>query len=141
MFEKFNNLFNYEDMKKSLNKILIRIVVLVLFWLVFYFLIDVKLWPWYEEQTDEKEFNSENFLDNLKVISWTIIQWPSQELYTQYGKFLNSTDKYLKLETYDFTNKFFKTWFCQISCLYSKTIFIQSYFCMNVSRSHLLIAA
>ena len=115
MFEKINNLFNFENMKESLKKILIWIWVLVLLWLVFYFLINIKLWPWYEKQPEKEEFNSENFLDNLKVISWTIIQWPSQELYTQYGKLLNSTDKYLKLETYDFTNNFFKTRFQNLS--------------------------
>ena len=38
-----------------------------------------------------------------------------KELYTQYGKFLDSTDEYLKLETYDFTNKFFKTRFQNLS--------------------------
>lgn len=111
MFEKIDNLFNFENMKGSLKKILIWIWVLVLLWLVLYFLIDVKFGPWYEKQPEKEEFNSENFLDKLKVISWTIFQWPSQELYTQYGKFLNSTDEFLKLETYDFTNKFFKTRF------------------------------
>ena len=102
-------------MKESLKKILILIWIVILLWLVFYFLIDVKLWPWYEKQPQKEEFKSENFFDNLKVISWTIFQWPTEELYTQYGKFLNSTDKYLKLETYDFTNKFFKTRFQDIS--------------------------
>ena len=83
--------------------------------LVFIFLIDVKFWPWYGWQPQKKEFNSELFFDDLKVISWTIFHWPSDELYTQYGKFLDSTDEYLKLETYDFTNNFFKTRFHTIS--------------------------
>lgn len=83
-------------------------ILLVVFVLIAFFLIDIKFWPWYENKSREKEFNSEDFFDNLKVISWTIFQWPSDELYTQYGNFLNSTNEYLKLETYDFTNKFFK---------------------------------
>ena len=87
----------------------------IFFVVIIFSLIDFKLWPWYEKQPEKEEFNSENFLDNLKVISWTIFEWPSQELYTQYGEFLDSTDKYLKLETYDFTNKFFKTRFKNLS--------------------------
>ena len=102
-------------MKESLKKILILIWIVILLWLVFYFLIDIKLWPWYEKQPQKEEFKSENFFNNLKVISWTIFQWPTDELYNQYGKFLNSTYKYLKLETYDFTNKFFKTRFQNLS--------------------------
>ena len=87
----------------------------MIFVLLIIFLIDVKRWPWYGNQTNENQFNSENFLENLKVIPWTIFQWPTNELYTQYGKFLDSTDKYIKLETYDFTNKFFKTYFQNLS--------------------------
>ena len=102
-------------MKESLKKILIFIWVVILLWLVFYFLIDIKLWPGYEKQPQKEEFKSENFFDNLKVISWIIFQWPTNELYTQYGKFLDSTDEYLKLETYDFTNNFFKTRFKTLS--------------------------
>jgi len=96
--------------KNKLNRLLCIFFVLIII-----SLIDIKLWPWYEKQPEKEEFNSENFLDNLKVISWTIFEWPSQELYTQYGNFLDSTDKYLKLETYDFTNKFFKTRFQNLS--------------------------
>ena len=102
-------------MKESLKKILIIIWGVIFLWLVFYFLIDIKLWPWYEKETQKKEFNSENFLENLKVIPWTILQWPSNDLYSRYWEFLKNTDKYLKLETYDFTNKFFKTRFQDIS--------------------------
>ena len=87
----------------------------MIFVLVVIFLIDVKWWPWYEKQSSEKEFNSENFLENLKVVPWTILQWPSNDLYSRYWEFLKNTDKYLKLETYDFTNKFFKTRFQDIS--------------------------
>ena len=87
----------------------------MIFILAIVFLIDIKWWPWYEKNSQKEEFNSENFLENLKVIPWTIFQWPTNELYTQYGKFLDSTDKYLKLETYDFTNKFFKTRFQNLS--------------------------
>ena len=83
----------------------------IFFVLIIFYLIDIKLWPGYGEWDEENQFNSEDFFDNLKVISWTIFQWPTNELYTQYGKFLDSTDEYLKLETYDFTNKFFKTRF------------------------------
>ena len=87
----------------------------MIFVLIVIFLIDVKFGPWYGEWNEENQFNSGNFLENLKVVPWTIFQWPSNELYTQYGKFLDSTDKYLKLETYDFTNKFFKTRFHSLS--------------------------
>ena len=87
----------------------------MIFVLILVYLIDVKFWPWYGEWDEENQFNSENFLDNLKVVPWKIFQWPTNELYTQYGKFLDSTDKYLKLETYDFTNKFFKTRFQTLS--------------------------
>jgi len=89
-------------------------ILIVVFLLAVFFLLDVEFWPWYQK-SHEKEFNFENFFDNLKVISWTIFQWPSNELYTQYGKFLDSTDEYLKLETYDFTNNFFKTRFKTLS--------------------------
>lgn len=75
----------------------------------------MKTWPWYGNSDQEKGFNSENFFESLKVISWTVFQWPSEELYNEYGKFLDSTDKYLKLETYDFTNNFFKTHFKSLS--------------------------
>ena len=115
LFENFDNLFNFQSMKESLKKILILIWIMILLWFVFYFLIDVKFWPWYEKQQEKEEFNFENFFDNLKVISWTIFEWPSQELYSQYGKFLDSTDEYIKLETYDFTNNFFKTRFKNLS--------------------------
>ena len=87
----------------------------IFFVLIIVYLIDIKLWPGYGEWDEENQFNSENFLENLKVISWTIFQWPTNELYTQYGKFLDSTDEYIKLETYDFTNKFFKTRFHSLS--------------------------
>lgn len=87
----------------------------MIFVLLIIFLIDIKRWPWYGNQSNENQFNSENFLENLKVIPWTLFQWPNKELYTQYGKFLDSTDEYLKLETYDFTNKFFKTRFQNLS--------------------------
>ena len=102
-------------MKKSSKKIAICILLLILLWLVWYFLLDVEFWPWYEKYIQENESDSELLFNNLKVIPWTIFQWPANELYTQYGKFLDSTDKYLKLETYDFTNKFFKTRFQDIS--------------------------
>ena len=100
---------------KSLIKDKIILLLFLGLILVFIFLIDVKFWPWYGWQPQKKEFNSESFFDNLKVIPWTIFHWPSDELYTQYGKFLDSTDKYLKLETYDFTNNFFKIRFHTIS--------------------------
>ena len=87
----------------------------MIFVLLIIFLIDVKRWPWYGNQTNENQFNSENFLENLKVIPWTILQWPSNDLYSRYWEFLKNTDKYLKLETYDFTNKFFKTRFQDVS--------------------------
>ena len=87
----------------------------MIFVLFVIFLVDIKFWPWYENQSNENGFNSENFLENLKEIPGTIFQWPTNELYTQYENFLNSTDKYLKLETYDFTNKFFKTRFQNLS--------------------------
>ena len=102
-------------MKKSSKKIAICILLLILLWLVWYFLLDVEFWPWYEKSIQENESDSELLFNNLKVIPWTIFQWPTNELYTQYGKFLDSTDKYLKLETYDFTNKFFKTRFQNLS--------------------------
>lgn len=89
--------------------------VIVIVLLIFVFLIDVKLWPWYGKQPQKEEFNSKNFFDNLKVISWTILKWPSNDLYSRYWEFLKNTDEYLKLETYDFTNKFFKTRFQDIS--------------------------
>ena len=101
-------------MKKSLQKCL-NVLLCIFFVLILVYIIDIKFWPWYENQTDENQFNSGSFLENLKVIPWTIFQWPTNELYTQYGKFLDSSDKYLKLETYDFTNKFFKTRFQNLS--------------------------
>lgn len=93
----------------------LNIILCVFFMLILVFLLDVKFWPWYGKQLHENEFNSESFYDDLKVISWTILQWPSNELYNEYGEFLDSTDEYLKLETYDFTNNFFKNRFKNIS--------------------------
>ena len=90
-------------------------ILCIFFVLIIISLIDVKLWPWYEKTPQKEEFNPKSFFDNLKVISWTIFQWPTDELYTQYWKFLDSTDEYIKLETYDFTNKFFKTRFQNLS--------------------------
>ena len=101
-------------MKKFLQDSL-NILLCIFFVLIIVYIIDIKFWSWYDNQTDENQFNSENFLENLKVISWTIFQWPTNELYTQYWKFLDSTNEYLKLETYDFTNKFFKTRFQNLS--------------------------
>ena len=101
-------------MKKFLQDSL-NILLCIFFVLILVYIIDIKFWSWYDNQTDENQFNSENFLENLKVISWTIFQWPTNELYTQYWKFLDSTNEYLKLETYDFTNKFFKTRFQNLS--------------------------
>ena len=99
-----------EFLQNKLNRLLCIFFVLILI-----YLIDVKLWPWYENQANENQFNAENFFENLKVIPWTILQWPSNDLYSRYWEFLKNTDKYLKLETYDFTNKFFKTRFQDIS--------------------------
>lgn len=101
-------------MKKSLyNKL--NWLIWIIFVLILVGLLDMKVWPWYGNIVQEEEFNSENFLENLKVVSWTVFQWPSNELYAQYGEFLDSTDEYLKLETYDFTNNFFKTRFQSLS--------------------------
>lgn len=99
-----------EFLQNKLNWLLCIFFVIILV-----YLIDVKLWPWYENQSNENQFNSENFLENLKVIPWTILQWPSNDLYSRYWEFLKNTDKYLKLETYDFTNQFFKTRFQNLS--------------------------
>lgn len=101
-------------MKNSLKEIW-SVVLLVIFVFVVIFLIDIKWWPWYWNTLQKEEFNSENFFDNLKIIPWTILQWPSNDLYSIYWEFLKNTDEYLKLETYDFTNKFFKTRFQDIS--------------------------
>ena len=84
-------------------------VLIVIFLLMVFFLLDVKLWQWLENK-----FNSED-VDRLKVIQWTIFQGPSNKLYTEYWKFLDWTDEYLKLETYDLTNKFFKASFQNLS--------------------------
>ena len=93
----------------------LNVILCVFFMLILVFLLDVKFWPWYGKQLSENEFNSGSFYDNLKVIPWTILQWPSNDLYSRYWEFLKNTDEYLKLETYDFTNKFFKTRFQDIS--------------------------
>lgn len=90
-------------------------ILLVVFLLIAFFLIDVKFWPWYEKQIQKSEFNYENFFRNLKMISWTVFQWPSDELYSEYWNFLDSTNEYLKLQTYDFTNQFFKSGFKNLS--------------------------
>ena len=92
----------------------LNIILCIVFVLIFAFLIEVKFWPWYQKQLQDKEFNSENFLENLEIITWTIFQWPSNDLYSRYWEFLKNTDEYLKLETYDFTNNFFKTRFQDI---------------------------
>lgn len=101
-------------MRKSLQNKL-NWLIWVIFVLILVGLLDMKTWPWYGNSVQKEEFNSENFFENLKVISWTVFQWPSNELYIQYGEFLDSTDKYLKLETYDFTNNFFKKRFQTLS--------------------------
>jgi len=93
----------------------VNIFLCLFFIVILIFLIDIKLWPWYVKQPEKEKFNSEIFFDNLKVISWTILKWPSNDLYSRYWEFLKNTDKYLKLETYDFTNKFFKTRFQNLS--------------------------
>ena len=93
----------------------LNIILCIVFVLILAFLLDVKFGPWYGKQLRENEFNSELFYGDLRVISWTILQWPSNELYTEYGEFLDSTDEYLKFETYDFTNNFFKNRFKNIS--------------------------
>lgn len=89
----------------------LNIILCIVFVLILAFLIDMKFWPWYEKQLQENQFNSENFFDNLKIIPGTIFEWPSNDLYSRYWEFLKNTDEYLKLETYDFTNNFFKTRF------------------------------
>ena len=102
--------FMKEFLQNKLNLILCIVFVIILISLA-----EIKFWPWYEKSAQKVDFNSQSFFDNLKLISWTILKWPSWELYTQYKDFLNWTDKYLKLETYDFTNQFFKTRFQWIS--------------------------
>ena len=112
LLKKLNNslieycLFDYSFMKEFLQDRL-NIILCIVFIIIFAFLIEIKL--------HDSELRSESFFDNLKVISWTIFEWPNNELYTQYDDFLNSTDEYLKLETYDFTNNFFKTRFQDLS--------------------------
>ena len=64
----------------------------MIFVIVIFFLIDVKWWPWYEKKSQKEEFNSDNFFENLKVIPWTILQWPSNDLYSRYWEFLKNTD-------------------------------------------------
>jgi hypothetical protein len=75
----------------------VNIFLCLFFIVILIFLIDIKLWPWYVKQPEKEEFNSEIFFDNLKVISWTILKWPSNDLYSRYWEFLKNTDKYLKL--------------------------------------------
>ena len=99
-----------EFLQNKLNLILCIVFVIIIISLA-----EIKFWPWYEKTTQKAEFNSESFFDNLKVISWTILQWPSNDLYSRYWEFLKNTDEYLKLETYDFTNNFFKARFQNLS--------------------------
>ena len=93
----------------------INIVLWIIFLLIFTWLIDVKTWPWYHNENKTIPFSSGAFFSWLQVISWEFYQWPNEELYSQYEKFFNSTDEYIKLETYDFTNQFFKYHFQKLS--------------------------
>ena len=102
-------------LKSSKIKSIFNVLLFIFFVIVIFLLIDVEWGSWYGESEQENRFNSENFFENLKVIPWTILQWPSNDLYSRYWEFLKNTDEYLKLETYDFTNKFFKTRFQDIS--------------------------
>ena len=102
-------------LKSSKIKSIFNVLLFIFFVIVIFSLIDVEWGSWYGESEQENRFNSENFLENLKVIPWTILQWPSNDLYSRYWEFLKNTNEYLKLETYDFTNKFFKTRFQDIS--------------------------
>lgn len=102
-------------LKSSKIKSIFNVLLFIFFVIVIFSLIDVEWGSWYGESEQENRFNSENFLENLKVIPWTILQWPSNDLYPRYWEFLKNTDEYLNLETYDFTNKFFKTRFQDIS--------------------------
>ena len=102
-------------LKSSKIKSIFNVLLFKFFVIVIFSLIDVEWGSWYGESEQENRFNSENFFENLKVIPWTILQWPSNDLYSRYWEFLKNTDEYLNLETYDFTNKFFKTRFQDIS--------------------------
>ena len=102
-------------LKSSKIKSIFNVLLFIFFVIVIFSLIDVEWGSWYGESEQENRFNSENFFENLKVIPWTILQWPSNDLYSRYWEFLKNTDEYLNLETYDFTNKFFKTRFQDIS--------------------------
>ena len=57
----------------------------------------------------------DNVYGKLRSISWTIFKGPSIKLYDEYWKFFDSTDEYLKVQTYDLTNQFFKTWLQNLS--------------------------
>lgn len=96
------------------------IIFAIILWIVL--LLDVKFWPWYEENSDENYILTGAFFDNLQVISWTVFEWPNKNLYSQYNNFLDSTHEYLKLQTYDFTNKILKS---ELTDLAEKSIPVQ----------------
>lgn len=96
------SLFVIFDMK---NKIALAVILI---WVVIIALLDVNLGPWYERNYVENLISTWNFFDNLKIVPWHLYRWPGKILYSEYWKFLDSTEKYLKLQTYDFTNQFFK---------------------------------
>lgn len=83
------------------------IVVVIVIWIAFF--LDLGLESWSGQDFDETYYSSGNFFDRLQVVKWTVFEWPSKNLYTQYNKFLESTDEYLKLQTYEFTNKTLKS--------------------------------
>lgn len=88
--------------------------VWIIFLLILSLLLDIDFWPWYEIQSKSK-ISTDDFFANLKEVSWHLYRWPGKILYTKYWEFLDSTEEYLKLQTYDFTNQFFKTGFQSLS--------------------------
>lgn len=86
---------------KNLKKEILYICIISIF---LFLLLDLKFWPAYNNSSIKQEQTELSF-SNLKEITWDIYLWPDKNLYKRLNNFFNTTNQYLNIQTYDFTNK------------------------------------
>lgn len=73
----------------------------------------IELWPGFQ-QNSLWTFSGAQFLNNLQDISWLFLQGPSPQLYQSYQTFLDKTQDKIYIQTYEFSNPYFKSAFLSL---------------------------
>ena len=97
--------------RKTRTKYGIAWILILSLCLLCLFGLEVQYGPWFQQKEKKSEFNGELFLTKLQEISGLFLQWPTEQWYQEYQKFLEQTQHRLQIETYEFTNPYFKSGF------------------------------